>query len=243
MNLPRFCAVGLALFLAAAARAASPDTVLRARALIGPEIPARVVRIENRATGPSRYPSEFYGLVIPFADILWLYTEFDGTQNLSVRRGRLAEDNARLGELLQAVEPGLAGFADVADPSRAPAGPPALPPNGCFLACLVRWQQLQREPDPPRRARLIACYPPDETRGHMLLEFWRQGRRYVYDPDRPGQLRRLPRRVGEDALAVAAAVVESRWAVRPVKATPVELPVPSRGTRVAGEPGRPPSRT
>jgi hypothetical protein len=74
------------------------------------------------------------------------------------------------------------------------------------------------------------------------LEFWRQGRRYVFDPDRPEKLLRLPRRVSEDPLAVAAAALEARWLVKPVKATPVELPAVPPNTRLAAESGTPPSR-
>jgi hypothetical protein len=218
-------AAGVALLLAIPLRAGSLESAFRARELIGPDVPTRLVRIENRATGPSRYPAEFHGLVISFADIVWLYTEFDGTQNLSFRRGQVAEDQANLGALLQTVEPGLQVFHDEA--SATPAQPlPSAPPNGCFVACLARWRELLQSASPPRAARLIACFPPDRPSGHMLLEFRRGRHRYVFDPDLPDRLQRLSREVGDTPLAVASAALHDRWGVAPVRATPVELPTP-----------------
>lgn len=215
----------MALLLAIPLRAGSLESAFRARELIGPGVPTRLVRIENHAAGPSRYPAEFHGLVISVADIVWLYTEFDGTQNLSFRRGRVAEDQANLGALLQAVEPGLQAFRDETD--AAPAQPlPSAPPNGCFVACLARWRELLQSANPPRAARLIACFPPNRPSGHMLLEFRRGRHRYVFDPDVPNHLRRLSRDVGDAPLAVASAALSDRWGVAPIRATPVELPAP-----------------
>jgi hypothetical protein len=73
------------------------EAAFQARAMFGPEIWSRVLRIENDSPGRhSRYPAEFHTLVVAFEDILWLYTEFDGTQTLSRYAGRIEEDRADL---------------------------------------------------------------------------------------------------------------------------------------------------
>ena len=69
-----------------------------------------MVRIEIEPAEHSRYPAEFHGLVIAFADILWFYTEYDGTQNLSSRRGQLAADEANLEALLREIHPSMTRF-------------------------------------------------------------------------------------------------------------------------------------
>ncbi len=231
--------------LAPPVRADSREAAFRARAWLGPDVTARVIRITNAASATNGRPAEFHGLVIAFADILWLYTEADGTQNLSLRRGQLAEDEANLLALLQEAIPGVAAFADdnEAPPGFAKAAGP--PPNGCFIACVARWEKLRRERNPPGHVRLLACYPPDRRAGHMLLEFERGRRRYVFDPAAPRELRRLSG-AEDDPLAVATAALEPRWRVKPVKVTAVAVPDRAAGpvgTRVAGEPPRPPSRT
>ncbi len=246
MGMKPFLAV-LVVFalLASRAPADSREAAFRARDALGPEVSARVIRITNAGFAANGRPAEFSGLVIAFADILWLYTEADGTQNLSLRRGQLAEDEANLLGLLQQAIPGVTGFADdtAAPPIVAnPAGPL---PNDCFITCVARWEKLWRERVPPGRVRLLACYPPGRRAGHMLLEFERGRRRYVFDPAAPRELQRL---FGPDVdpLTVATAALEPRWQVKPVKAIAVVVPdraTSPAGTRVAGEPPRPPSRT
>ncbi len=241
----RFLLAALALLALSAppAQAESRAAAFRARARLGPDVAARVIRITAAPAANGR-PAEFHGLVVAFADILWLYTEADGTQNLSLRRGQLAEDEANLLGLLRQAIPGVTGFADDTDPAPARANPAGPLPNGCFIACVAHWEKLRRERDPPGRVRLLACYPPSRGSGHMVLEFWRRERCYVFDPDEPGTLRRLPAREGEDPLAVAAAALEGRWRTKPVKAIAVEWPLhPEPGTKVAGEPAAPPPRT
>lgn len=222
MKLPHLRFLTLGLLLIGSLRAGTLETAFQARAMLGPDIWSRVLRIENETPGPgSRYPAVFHGLVVAFEGRLWLYTEIDGTQTLSLYAGQLEKDQADLGPLLRAVEPGLGRFEDVSDqrPFAVLAVPP---PRHCFLASVARWQRLQREANPPTRARLLAYYLPGVREGHMVLEYWRDGRRYVFDPDRPGEERMISRRLAEDPLKVARALTR-RIGYRPVRAMHLDL--------------------
>jgi hypothetical protein len=220
---PRLRILTLLLLLALPLCADSRESAFQARAMLGPGVWSRVLRIENDQSGrDSRYPAVFHGLVVAFRDILWLYTEFDGTQTLSQYAGRLAEDQADLGPLLRAVEPGLVRFEDVTE--HPPFGVLARPPPyHCFLAAVSRWQQLQREPLPLERARLLAYYVEGQRQGHMVLEYWRAGRRYVFDPQHPLPERELPARLSEEPLKVARALVHPADRRRPVRASQLGL--------------------
>jgi hypothetical protein len=209
--------------LAASLHAGTRETAFQARALLGPGIWSRVLHIENENVGPgSRYPAEFYGLMVAFEGSLWLYTELDGTQTLSLYAGRLAADQVNPGPLLRAVEPGLVRFADVTahQPARLPAG--ALP-RACFIAAVAHWSQLQRMPVPPTRARLLAYYSPATRQGHMVLEYWRAGRRYIFDPDTPAAELRLARGLPDDPLEVARTVARAGRQKLPDRAMHFEL--------------------
>src|SRR6478735_9299813 len=110
-SLPRAIIFFLLSCLALPAFAGSRESAFRAKELAGPGVWSQVIKIRNAApVETSRLPSEFYGLVVVFADIVWLYTEFDGTQNLSPQRGRTAADVTNLAELLRAVDPNWVGF-------------------------------------------------------------------------------------------------------------------------------------
>jgi hypothetical protein len=223
MKLPRLRLPVLGLLLVAALRAGTLETAFQARAMLGPDVWTRVLRIQNDHAGPgSRYPAEFHGLVVAFEGILWLYTELDGTQSLSLYSGRLEQDRANLTPLLRAVEPGLGRYEDVTErpPALVPGG---TPPVACFFGAVARWQQLQREPVPPSRARLLAYYPRGNRQGHMVLEYWRDGRRYVFDPDRPGKDRRMSSRLAEDPLKVARALFRPDSRHPPARAMHLDL--------------------
>lgn len=218
---PRFLALGL--LLAATLHAGSLESAFQARAMLGPDVWSRVLRIENERPGRgSSYPAEFHGLVVEFQGILWLYTEFDGTQSISRYAGRVEADRADLGPLLQSVEPGLTRHEEVTH------GPPfgtlaRPPPYHCFLAAVARWQRLQAEANPPTRARLLAIYLQGRHQGHMVLEYWRDGRRYVFDPERPARDRRISARLDEDPLKVARAVYRLDHRPRPLRAMHLDI--------------------
>lgn len=204
--------------------ASSRDSAYLAQRIIGPKLWSQVVQIENPgATPDGRYPAEFHGLVIAFGDVLWLYTEYDGTQNLSSHRGQVAVDDASLETMLRAINPGWSLGKDTAEPPPAGLSPTVVPPNGCFLACLVVWQILEQSKQPPKEARLIACYAPDRTTGHMLLQYRWGPRRYVFDPGQPDKAIPLRYGMGDDALLIARTILGERWAVPPERAVPLDL--------------------
>lgn len=210
-------------WLTLTAFAGSRESAFRAKELAGPGVWSQVIKIENAAPlETSRLPPEFYGLVVVFADIVWLYTEFDGTQNLSFQRGQTARDLENLGELLRAADPDWVGYQVVTErPLWAEL--PVSPPNSCFPACVAQWQALLRAKRPPKEARLIACYPPGSTSGHMLLEFRKGWNRYVYDPESSKEPIRLRWRTGRDALSVANAILAARWKAPPVRTATVDV--------------------
>ncbi|HWA26226.1 MAG TPA: hypothetical protein VG734_11225 [Lacunisphaera sp.] len=223
MILPRLRILLLALLLPAALCADSLKSAFQARAMLGTETWSRVLRIKNdRAGRGSRYPAEFHGLLVDFQGILWLYTEFDGTQSLSRFAGRTETDRANLASLLQAVEPGLTVVDDDVDgPPFGTLGRP--PPYHCFPAAVARWQKLQAEPNPPTRARLLAIYPQGRRQGHMVLEYWRDGHRYVFDPERPARDQELALELAEDPLKVARAIYRFDPRPSPVRAMHLDL--------------------
>jgi len=220
---PRLRILALLLLLPVALSADSLRSAFQARAMLGTEIWSRVLRIKNERPGRgSRYPAEFHGLLVDFQGILWLYTEFDGTQSLSRYAGRTEADRADLAPLLQAVEPGLTlADADVDGPPFGTLGRP--PPFHCFPAAVARWQKLQGEPNPPTRARLLAIYPQGRRQGHMVLEYWRDGHRFVFDPERPARDQELALELAEDPLKVARALYRLDARLSPVRAMHLDL--------------------
>lgn len=223
MHALRFALFLLVFGAGAASFADSRETAWQARTIVGDGVWSRVLHIENERAGrKSPYPADFHALVVAFEDILWFYTEFDGTQTLSRYRGRVATDQNDLGPLLRAIDPGLTHFTDVTDqpPSRIARG---LPPQPCFLACVAHWLELQRSAHPPTQARLVAGYLKPQPIGHMMLEYRQGGRRFLYDPDYALTAWEIPHSVGTDPLDVASAMFEERRLMRPVRAMQLEL--------------------
>jgi hypothetical protein len=222
MKLTRSSLLGAMLLVVTPLFASSRDSAFLAQYLLGPQVWSRVVKIESAPMENSRYPAEFHGLVIAFADILWFYTEFDGTQNLSPRRGQVAMDEANLGELLRTIHPGMIRFTAETD---APAlyDLPQVLPNACFVACLKYWAMLEESGRPPKHVRLIACFPSDSPIGHMILEYRRGLRRFVFDPDRPGEQIPIPFWANGSALSTATRALQPRWRSAPHRVTSVDL--------------------
>jgi hypothetical protein len=132
------------------------------------------------------------------------------------------EDRANLLPLLQAIDPGLRGFEDVTD--RRPFGILARPPPyHCFPAAVAHWQKLRHEDNPPTRARLLAIYPAGQRQGHMVLEYWREGRRYVFDPEYPDKDRELAVGLAEEPLKVARALYRLDPKLTPERAMHLDL--------------------
>lgn len=218
--------IGVMLLVVTPLFASSRESAFLAQHLLGPQVWSRVVRIESAPAENSRYPAEFHGLVIAFADILWFYTEYDGTQNLSSRRGQLAADKANLGELLREIHPWMTGFTVETDAPPLYDLPQALP-NACFVACLKQWAKLQESGRPPKHVRLIACFPSDVPVGHMIMEYRRGLRRFVFDPDQPDKQITIPFWVNSNPLATATRALQPRWKSPPHRVTSVDLGRPA----------------
>ncbi len=225
MRALRLMVCGLVLFSLAFRRADPAGAAFRAQALLGPGVWSRVLRITNNHPGKgSHYPAEFYGLIFAFEGMLWLYTELDGTQSLSQLRGRLAADQANPGPLLLAIERGLTTFVDVTGREAVPANFATGPlPHDCFIRCVARWQELLREPNPPERARLLACYVPSIREGHTLMEYWRHGRRFVFDSWAPRWRKTRPWNGSDDPVELARAIFPPDISPGPDKVMALEL--------------------
>ncbi|HEY5080073.1 MAG TPA: hypothetical protein VII43_09500 [Opitutaceae bacterium] len=200
------------LLVAAAGFSRAPDTLadaLAARALLGPDVWARVVRIENLGNhGFERrlpYPSTTYALVFEYTGILWFYCDEDGTQSLSLRLGSLEADKSNPGPLLRAISPRFvswewAGGSGIQGPERRE--PPA---NGCFIECLAVLRERAAAATEPCSPSLLFFYvdTPAGRLGHTVLLLQdRQGLEAV-DPDRPESTIRVPALVSADARSVA----------------------------------------
>lgn len=214
--------LGLMLLAVTPLFAGSRESAFLAQKLLGPEVWSRVVKIERAPLENSNRPAEYHGLVIAFADILWFYTEFDGTQNLSSHRGQLAADKANLAALLREADPAIVGFTEVLEPPPA-RDLPAMLPNACFVACLKHWEALLQSGYPPKKARLIACFPTDDRKGHMLLEYRRGLSRVVFDPDRPDHQISIPFWVGKSPLKTATRALKERWPAPPSHVTAIDF--------------------
>ncbi len=225
MRALRLMVCGLVLFSLAFRRADPAGTAFRAQALLGSGVWSRVLRINNNQPGKgSHYPAKFYGLIFAFEGMRWLYTELDGTQSLSQIRGRLAADKANPGPLLLAIEPGLTVFKNVTGQNAVPANFAAGPlPYDCFILSVARWLELLREANPPERARLLACYMPSIREGHTLIEYWRDGRRFVFNPWAPRWRKTRPWNGSDDPVELARAIFPPDITPGPDKVMALEL--------------------
>ncbi len=187
----------LSLVLAAAPAAPAgvrpgPDGLadaLAARALLGPDHWARVVRIDNggpRGPGPrSVYPNTVYALVFELSGLLWFYCDEDGTQSLSLRRGALEADEADPGPLFRAISPRFRAWSWVELPPRWPV-PSRSPPNACFIDCVAALRQRRLAGAAAEAPRLLFYYidTPVGRIGHTVLLFGAGGAQEALDPVR-----------------------------------------------------------
>lgn len=197
------------------------ESAWRARAMLGPEHWACVLRIERvRPQSASRQVR--YALVFELEDRLWFYADDEGTQSLSLWRGHLVRDKADLGPLLKEIDPGYVRHEFVPTPpvaDRPPAGPAPLP-QGCFIACVAYLQSLAAAGRRPEDARLLSYYgaAPVGSRGHTVLYYTENGRRYYYDPQAASSPAAISDRVPTEALAIARAAAPGRGYARPERA-------------------------
>jgi len=183
----------------------------RAQAMIGAETWSRVIRVDN-ATRFGRYPRVVYGLVFELADILWLYTDADGTQSLSLHRGMLADEKANLGPLLRAIEPGFKQWSVVPDETASPADRRGAVPKGCFIESVAALRERLARGETVTRPQLLSYY--EETSmgvmGHTVLTYETSQGEMVIDPTGPNRSRTFPVQLARDPLALARALGGSR---------------------------------
>ncbi len=223
----------LGMLAAAPAGADSLSSALDARARLGSAVWSRVLRIENDNPGRP-YPARLHALVFELEGILWFYTDTNGTQSLSLHRGRLEQEKAALLPLLRDIEPGFRRFTDLTDrlPLVLPAARRELP-HGCFVDSVAYYLARCAAGRPPEEASLLSYYfdTASGRKGHTVLLFRERGRRWIYDPLDEGFLHPLSPLVGNQPLAVAAAINPPGRGRRPDRV--VCLPLQAR------EPGPP----
>jgi hypothetical protein len=181
----------------------SLEIVRRAQFLIQAHTWSEVIRIEN--TGASgRYPRTANALVFQLDSVLWFYTPTDGTQNLSLFRGRAESDKHNLGPLLAAIDAGFTAWTVLPQAGEAPLGKERLP-NGCFIESMaILFEKLARGVR-VENPKLLSYYValPDGIHGHTVLQYALEGRVQVIDPDWPSSPRRIRYADQNNAASVA----------------------------------------
>jgi hypothetical protein len=235
----------LALFLAALAAAIParaeirpvPDGLrdaLAAKALLGPDLWARVVRVDNGGSRGGRprtvYPKTVYALVFELSGILWFYCGADGTQSLSLHRGALEAEKADPGPLLRSISPGFGTWAWVEPPSGWPTPHPVSPPNACFIDCLAALRQRIAAGAEVAAPSLLSFYvdTPTGRMGHTVLVFGAGHAREAVDPIRSPVPVPLPPGLEGDPKAISRYLRGGEVAV--ARELPVVLP-PGLGER------------
>jgi hypothetical protein len=202
----------LAFFLSAPALRAggkSDASLLHARqaqALLGADVWSQVIRIENEHKS-RQYPRVVHALVFEFADILWFYTDSEGTQSFSMHRGLLAEEKADFAPLLAAIEPGFKHWTTVDDRSPLPVSSAALL-NGCFIESVVTLRDRLLRGDEAVRPQLLSYYIDTRSglKGHTVLSYETDGRTEVIDSAQEGKRFTFDSALRRDALKLARAL-------------------------------------
>jgi hypothetical protein len=180
-----------------------------AQEMLGGVTWARIIRIDNsRPVGMWRcgaYPGTVYGLVFELSGILWLYTDSDGTQSLSLTRGTLERDKADPSPLLLAIDPGFRAWAWIDGDPGAVRDPGRRPPNACMpgsVAALLRRVAVGSETSSPR----LLFYYVDAggaRRGHTVLLFSAGGHLSAVDAENSDRPVGLPDSLGSDPRAIS----------------------------------------
>ncbi|MCW5547362.1 MAG: hypothetical protein KIT44_00190 [Opitutaceae bacterium] len=192
----------------ASATDASPAAARQARALLGPEVWSRVIRIENER--PGAYPAEVYATVFAFDGILWFYTGLEGTQSLSLRRGRLERDQADLAPLLAAIDPGFVRHEILPEQNGNADSPDAPLPHGCFVNSVVALHRLLAGDRPLTGATLLSYYFDGGRRvkGHTVLVYATPEGWFYQDADLGPGPRPLAGMPGEPPALLAAREIQ-----------------------------------
>ncbi|HEX2855781.1 MAG TPA: hypothetical protein VHO24_21270 [Opitutaceae bacterium] len=212
------------LILSGALRAAdSLEHARQAQELLGPGVWSQVIRIENK-NAASAYPKQLHALVFEIAGILWIYTPADGTQSFSLHRNRLAEEKADLQPLLKAIEPGFVAWQAV--PAAAPRTSKRVAlPHGCFVESVAALRAQVARGVEVSNPQLLSYYVRTTAgqQGHTVLVYETGEGVRVIDPQEARALRRFPRSLADDPVALARAlhcgrVAQARW-------IPLDMPV------------------
>lgn len=243
--------LALLLLLALGPRvgAAAPDgygDARAARAMLPPDTWARIARIDNSHPrgrwNYAIYPKAVYALVFEMSGVLWIYTDAEGTESLSLTRGTLERDKADPGPLFRAIEPGAGAWAWVDDPPGGEPRAPKAPPNACVeesLLALNRRMALGAETQSPE---LLFYYvsTPNGKLGHTVLLFRSAGALSAID----SQISPDPVRIPPDVATNIRSISEYlRGApVASAKALPVMIGSRSGPANWAAVPGPPDRR-
>ena len=195
--------------------------VQQARALLGRDVWARVLRVDNTARYDV-YPATTYALVFEFNGILWLYTPYDGTQSFSIYRGRLERDKNEFAPLLREIGRGFAHYAVVPENVDESLPPARKLPNACFIESLVALRQQMARGEVTRAALLAYYYGPNGRIGHTVLTFETRDGFYVIDSAHSARPIAIDRRLAADAMALAAVVHPGVRAAR-ARLLPIDL--------------------
>jgi len=193
----------------ACAAAADPGQGLAdaraAQAALGGSSWSEVLRISNSGRR-SPYPKIVYALAFELEGILWFYTDADGTQSLSLRLGRTAEDEGDLGPLLRAIDPGFTAWETVpAGEGRADAPRAGRLPNGCFIDCVAALRRRMIAGGQADRPELLSFYAdtPAGLLGHTVLVFSTREGEQAVDAGRSERPVRVPPGLRDNPIALA----------------------------------------
>ncbi len=212
---------------------ASMRSARQARQMLGPEIWARTLRIEN-TNSRSLYPAVVYATVFEFDSLLWFYTETDGTQSLSRQLGRLEEDKVDLLPLLQRIDPGFVAYEALPEEGVRFIGAPRRLLNGCFIDSVAALRTAFDAGVPITEASLLTYYMEINGRrlGHTVLIYTTDVGVFVIDRSRSRKPRALTvDGAGRVALVTAHAVQGNFLAESIVRARWVHAGLPA--TRLA----------
>lgn len=208
------CCLILSLAAAGAASAATGapsglDDALAARAMLGGERWARLVRIDNSPPRSlwrrSRYPKTVYALVFELSGILWFYTDADGTQSLSLTRGTVARDEADPGPLFRSIDPGFAAWSWTEPPPGPRLPAPARLRNGCFIESVAALARRVGGGEEAGSPRLLSYYvdTPQGRLGHTVLLFDTAAGLSCVDAEDSDRVVLLPSELGTDPRALS----------------------------------------
>ncbi|WP_438480431.1 hypothetical protein [Oleiharenicola lentus] len=211
-------------------RANERAAAFQAQALLGSGVWSEVVKIKNTRPNAA-FPAVVYALVFELEGRLWLYAANTGTESLSLQRGRLAQDKANYGPLLREISRGFERYT-IVEPRESDDIEPLRPlPHGCFIQSIAYLRRLTGAGVDLGEARLLAYYVTSGAgqRGHTVLYFERDGRRYYFDPEIPATARPIPDDVATRAIDIARATVPKSGFALPDRAVFFPLKVPVTG--------------